>query len=137
MNNFCKQIATKVDFQYFGHIFVWATTRGKGLTCTITIFFHQTNYSEYSMYTLLSQLVECCYLNKMWPKILGLRMDITEKSIFRHNLRSMPPHPSIGHQKKHPKISDSLLSTVQCPKITLSSVKFPGSCKSMTHFLNF
>ena len=29
--------STKVDFQYFGHIFVRASTRGKGLTIT-TIF---------------------------------------------------------------------------------------------------
>ena len=40
--------ATKVDFQYFGHIFVWAPTRGKGLTITINfspdILFHIKNF---------------------------------------------------------------------------------------------
>ena len=50
------------------------------------------------------------------------------------NIRPKNGHNSIGHQKTHPKISDSLLATVQCPKIILSSVKFPGSWKSMPHF---
>ena len=75
--------ATKVDFQYFWHIFVWAPTRGKGLT--ITIIF---SLDFYSIYKLWSQMLECCYLNKMWPKILGLRMGHNRKSILRPNLRS-------------------------------------------------
>ena len=47
-------------------------------------FLHQTNWSFYKS---LSQMLECSYLNKMWPKILGLRMGHNRKSILRPNLR--------------------------------------------------